>query len=229
MAPLGGKESTQRCHWGETQTSPGAYQALPRGPEPDNTAIFRCGPGRWHQLAGSGGEPVYRGLPLSPSHGSSPQRSFKWAPVKAADRRYVLIHFREKYHVAHKRVPVLILRPGAPYPAGPPSVIVCGPSPGAGRGGPAGGASLAGRGQDLRAIRGSRAGKRMRPAPVYETAGRAGQASGMADGERGVPESDLDKSDIARGMTLFVCRHSDSGIDRSIITTAPQGSELVLP
>ena len=145
--------------------------------------------------------------------------------------------------------PVLIPRPGAPYPAGPSWLIVSGPGlgpgPGAGRGGPAGAGKSCGRcGQDRRAMRGSRAGKRMRPPPTYETVGRVGrvwcvgrvgctgrtgQARGMADGERGVPESDLDKSDIARGMTLFVCRHSDSGIDRSIITTAPQGSELVLP
>ena len=129
--------------------------------------------------------------------------------------------------------PVLILRPGAPYPAGPSWLIVSGPGPGAGRGGPAGAGKSCGRcGQDRRTMQGSRAGKRMRPPPTYETVGRVGrteQARGVADGERGVPESDLDKSDIARGMTLFVCRHSGTGIDRSIITTAPQGSELVLP
>jgi MFS family permease len=68
--PLGGNADVPRGH-------------TRRSHEDQNRTIrphSGCCPGRRHQLPGSGGEPADRELPLSPSHGSSPQRSFKWAP-----------------------------------------------------------------------------------------------------------------------------------------------------
>jgi MFS family permease len=68
--PLGGNADASRGH-------------TRRSHEDQNRTIrphSGCRPRRRHQLPGSGGEPAYRGLPLSPSHGSSPQRSFNGLP-----------------------------------------------------------------------------------------------------------------------------------------------------
>jgi hypothetical protein len=156
---------------GKRRRPPGAYQALPGGQNRTKRPYSGCRPGRRHQLPGFGSEPAYRVLPLSPSHGSSPQRSFKWAPVKAADRRYVLIHFRGKYHVAHKRVSRSNSAAGrhAVHPISGRAAVGDRFRPRR-RTGPDGAArrsvraSLAGRGgQDRRAMRGSQARDRMRP------------------------------------------------------------------
>ena len=74
--PLGGKESTQRCHWGETRlpldARQTARQAVPHGPEPGKPPDTRLPrkTGNLHKLPVSGriacGIPVISGVSIAP-------------------------------------------------------------------------------------------------------------------------------------------------------------------